>query len=159
LRRRAAGGGRPDAHAAAVALLARRDLASTELLMRLEARGYPREEIEAALAALKEMRALDDARYAHGQVLSRSERGQGPLRVREHLTGVGLPPELVEAALAAGPDWAQLAGQVRRRRFGEDCPRSEADIARQARFLQSRGFTADQIRRATGAEIGFEIPP
>ena len=144
---------RPDAYGAAVALLARRDLASAEVSTRLEARGYPGEEIASALAVLESERALDDVRYAQGQVLSRSERGQGPLRIREQLIGVGLPLPLVEAALAAGPSWAELAGHVRQRRFGEEPPRTEADAAQQARFLQYRGFTADQIRRVTGVEV------
>jgi regulatory protein len=148
--------GRPDARAAAVVLLARRDLASSELRARLEARGYPREDIEAALTILKEERALDDARYAQAQVLSRSERGQGPLRIRDHLLGAGLPPALVEAALAAGPDWAILGAEVRRRRFGVAPPATLADSAQQARFLQYRGFSADHIRQITGAELDLE---
>lgn len=146
-------GVRADAYGAAVALLARRDLASAELSQRLQARGYPVEEIEAALEVLKAERALDDARYAHGQVLSRSERGQGPLRIREHLIGVGVAAPMVEAALSAGPDWGALAGEVRRRRFGEEPPRAEEDAAHQARFLQYRGFTAEQIRRVTGVDL------
>lgn len=150
MRRRAAV--RPDAYAAAVALLARRDLACAELSARLQSRGYSREETDAALEVLKSERALDDVRYAQGQVLSRSERGQGPLRIREHLTGAGVAPQLVENALAAGPNWAELAGQVRRRRFGEEPPGTEADALQQARFLQYRGFTADQIRRVTGVD-------
>jgi regulatory protein len=137
-------------------MLARRDLASTELSKRLTARGYSREDIEAAIASLREERALDDARYAQGQVRSRSERGQGPVRIQDHLLGVGLPRALVEAALAAGPDWEILAREVRRQRFGEALPATPAGAARQARFLQQRGFSADHILRVTGAELDSE---
>jgi regulatory protein len=141
------------AHVAAVALLARRDLASAELSLRLEGRGYPREDIAAAVAALTEDGALNDARYAQGQVLSRSTRGQGPVRIRDHLLGAGVPAPLVEAALDAGPDWTALAAQVRMRRFGEAPPGGETDAAQQARYLLYRGFTATQIRLVTGVEL------
>jgi regulatory protein len=141
------------AHAAAVAMLARRDLASSELALRLEGRGFSREDIEAAVASLREEGMVDDARYAQAQVLSRSERGQGPLRIRNHLLGAGVPPPLVEAALAEGPDWAALAAEVRQRRFGSESPRGESDAAQQARFLQYRGFSGEQIRRVTGVDL------
>jgi regulatory protein len=156
LRRVTRSAGIRDARAAAVALLARSDLASLELRLRLEARGYPGRDIESALATLREEGLLDDTRHAHAQVLSRSGRGQGPVRIRAHLLEVGLPESLVEAALATGPDWTALADQVRRRRFGDDRPTTPAAVARQARFLQQRGFSSDQIRAVTGAELDPE---
>jgi regulatory protein len=139
-----------------VALLARRDLATPELRARLQARGHAAADIESAVAALREEGLLEDARYAERQVLSRSERGQGPVRIREHLLAVGLDVPLVEAALATGPDWVSLAEQVRRRHFGEGRPSAAADVARQARFLQYRGFSSDQIRKVTGAELDLD---
>ena len=36
--------------------------------------------------------------------------------------------------------------QVRRKRFGEALPQSNADRAKQARFLLQRGFTSEQVR-------------
>jgi regulatory protein len=36
------------------------------------------------------------------------------------------------------------------RRFGEDVPAEWKERARQARFLEYRGFTGDQIREALG---------
>jgi regulatory protein len=139
--------------------LARRDWASQELKAKLESQGYPAGTVEATLAALTQERLLDDSRYAQGQVLSRSERGQGPLRIGEHLRSVGLPEALIEAALADGPDWVALAGQVRRRRFGAEVPRSRAELARQARFLHYRGFSSEEIGSAMGAELDLDSPP
>jgi regulatory protein len=37
---------------------------------------------------------------------------------------------------------------VRRRKFGDDLPRAMAERAKQARFLQYRGFSTDHIRVA-----------
>jgi regulatory protein len=41
---------------------------------------------------------------------------------------------------------------VRVRRFGKTPPASWKERTRQARFLQYRGFSADHIRAATGAD-------
>jgi SOS response regulatory protein OraA/RecX len=39
------------------------------------------------------------------------------------------------------------------RRFGPQPPQNWPEQARQARFLQYRGFSMDQIRAATGASV------
>jgi regulatory protein len=45
-------------------------------------------------------------------------------------------------------DWLETIRAVRRKRFGPDLPREYAERARQARFLQYRGFDSEQIRSA-----------
>jgi len=140
------------ARAAGVALLARRDLPSSELRERLGARGFGPEATAAALAALAAEGALDDERYAHNYVAYHAGRGRGPIRIGADLRASGLPPETIEAALESGPDWRAAAAAVRERRFGKAAPASLREKARQARFLQYRGFSADHIRAATGAD-------
>ena len=140
------------ARAAAVALLARRDLPSGELRERLSARGFGTEATAAALAALAAEGALNDVRYAHNYVAYHAGRGRGPIRIGADLRARGMPPELIEAALESGPDWRALAAGARARRFGKPAPASWRERARQARFLQYRGFSADHIRAATGAD-------
>jgi regulatory protein len=140
------------ARAAAVALLARRDLPSGELGERLGAGGFSPAAIAAALAALAAEGALNDERYAHNYVAYHASRGHGPIRIGADLRARGLPPELIEAALENGPDWRAAAAAVRARRFGKTAPASWREKARQGRFLQYRGFSADHIRAATGAD-------
>jgi regulatory protein len=74
------------------------------------------------------------------------------VRIAAELRRSGLAAEPIEAALAAGPDWNALARKVCRAKFGPQPPASWAQWARQARFLQYRGFSSDHIRAATGAE-------
>jgi len=144
----------PDAaRMAAVAQLARRDFATGELRQKLERQGFHREVAAAVVAELIEERALDDGRYAENYVAYSVGRGQGPLRISADLKALGVPSELVEAALASGPDWRVLAREVRARKFGAEPPEEWAEKTRQARFLQYRGFSSDHIRAATGAEI------
>jgi len=140
------------ARAAAVALLARQDFASGELRMRLEQQGFRAQAVTEALAGLLQGRLLDDGRYAENYVSYHAARGQGPLRIATDLRAVGVAENLIEAALG-GPDWRALASQVRSRKFGPAAPSSWPDKARQARFLQYRGFSSDHIRLALGGDL------
>ena len=139
--------------AAALALLARRDWLTGELSAKLQAAGYDRQATAAVIAELVQERLLDDARYTERYVASRAERGQGPVRIAAELASLGAQRELIEAALGSGPDWPAVARAVRRRKFGAVPADSWAEKARPARFLQYRGFSADHIRAATGADL------
>lgn len=138
---------------AAVALLARRDYASGELRQKLEGQGYEAGAVAAVLADLVARKIVDDARFAENYVTWHAQRGHGPVRIAADLRALNLPAELIEAALAAGPDWRARAREVRIRRFGLEEPVTWAQKARQARFLQYRGFSSDHIRAALGADF------
>jgi len=60
----------------------------------------------------------------------------------------------VARALTDAHDWRALAREVRVRRFGARPPLDFRDRARQSRFLEYRGFTAEQIRAAMGGDEG-----
>jgi regulatory protein len=139
--------------AAALSLLARRDWLTGELSTRLQSSGCDPQVTAAVIAELLGERLLDDVRYVERYVASRAERGQGPVRIAADLASLGAPRELIEAAVESGPDWRAVAGAVRRRKFGAAPPDSWAEKARQARFLQYRGFSSDHIRAATGADL------
>jgi len=140
------------AREAAVALLAHRDFASGELHARLTARGFETAAAAAALATLATEGLLSDERYALNYVAWHAGRGQGPIRIGADLRARGLAQPLIEVALASGPDWRAAAAAARARRFGKRTPADWREKARQARFLQYRGFSADHIRAATGAD-------
>jgi regulatory protein len=138
---------------AAVALLARRDFASTELKSKLRNQGFDADTADEAVDELLRGRILDDARYAAHYVNYHGDRGQGPIRISSDLRALGLSQELIEAALTDGPDWAARAREVRIRKFGLETPREWAQKGRQARFLQYRGFSSDHIRSALGTDF------
>jgi regulatory protein len=79
-------------------------------------------------------------------------RGQGPVRIAAALRQRGLDDALIDAALAREDDWTARARKARRAKFGARAPDTWAEKARQARFLQYRGFSSDHIRSATGAD-------
>ncbi len=109
--------------------------------------------VEELIEQLRARRLLNDERYAEQFVQQHSARGQGPVRIRRDLESLGVEPGLIEAALKAVPDWAALAREVRRRRFGAKPPEVWREKGRQARFLQYRGFSNDHIRTALGTDF------
>ena len=136
---------------AALALLAGRDFGRTELARRLAKRGYPAAVVTVVVDGLVAERLLSETRFVEQFIRQHAGRGHGPVRIRAELRERGVPEAEVEAGLeAAGEDWAALARDVRRRRFGLSPPGDYAERARQARFLQYRGFSADHIRAALG---------
>jgi regulatory protein len=102
---------------------------------------------------------LNDERYAANFVAYHADRGQGTLRIARELRDLGLSEETIEAALASGPDWRALAREVRIRKFGLPAPADWAEKARQARFLQYRGFSSDHIRSAIGPDFDPDESP
>jgi len=147
------------ATAAAVALLAVRDYARGELLTKLMSRGFVQNAAQGALEALTAQGALNEARYAENYVAWHAGRGQGPLRIAAELHRHGVPDALIEAALQTGADWGVLARKICRAKFGPEPPASWRDKARQMRFLQYRGFSADHIRVATGDDPDWAEEP
>jgi regulatory protein len=137
--------------AAALALLAGRDFGRRELAERLTRRGYPVALVDAVLAELVADNSLSEDRYLEQFVSQHAARGQGPMRIRMELRERGIEASAVEQALAeAEANWVEAARQARRRRFGAAPPGDFRERAKQARFLQYRGFSAEQIRAALG---------
>jgi regulatory protein len=136
---------------AALALLAGRDFGRAELARRLARQGHPPELIAEVIDGLVAERLLSDTRFVEHFIRQHAGRGHGPARIRAELRERGVPAEEVDAGLeATGEDWAAIARDVRRKRFGSSLPADYAERARQARFLQYRGFSAEQIRAALG---------
>ena len=143
---------KPSARLAAMDLLARREHSLAELREKLAAREFDPEEIEAALAGLARQGLASDARFTEGFIAARIRKGQGPIRIRAELAERGIDAEAIARALAEAADWLALAREVRARRFGAAAPKDFRERARQSRFLQYRGFAADQIRAAMGGD-------
>jgi len=138
------------AHTAAITFLARRDFSTAELRRKLKERGYLAPAIDSALADLESSRVVDDRRYGDNLVAARARRGQGPARIRNELRRAGLDAEAVQTTMDQakedGPDFLTLARATRTRKFGDVIPKDRKERARQARFLQYRGFSTDHIR-------------
>jgi len=130
-------------------LLARREHSRLELERKLGARGFPDAVIAPVLDALEQSGVLATARFTESFIRSRLAKGQGPVRIRAELAERGVAEDQAAQLLRGDDvDWLAAARAVRRKRFGAAPPRDYRERARQARFLQYRGFTADQVRAA-----------
>jgi len=137
---------------AALNWLARRDYSRHELAGRLHRRFGDQAPVEPLLDWLEEQNFLNEQRFAEAFVRSRIDRGQGALRIRHELQQRGLPESLIDQTLAeAECDWFELARQVHQRRFDCGPGRDQKEKARQLRFLQQRGFSAEQSWKALEA--------
>ncbi len=140
--------------AKALDLLARREHSAGELRTKLRQRGYESTAVEAVLSSLAQENLLSDERFVQEFVAARVRRGSGPMKIRAELRGRGVEGESVDLALAAlkGAS-AEGAAAARRKRFGAELPKDMQSRARQARFLQQRGFSMDDIRKALKGDI------
>lgn len=129
--------------------LARRDHSEAELRRKLASRDFTADEIDATLGDLVREGLASDARFAEAFAAHRARRGQGPVRIRVELESRGVAGELIDEQLRAH-DWVAVASAARDKRFGAAAPADYREWARQARFLQNRGFTSEQVRAAFG---------
>ncbi len=130
-------------------LLAIREHSRGELRRKLQQREVAAEDIDVTLDALEGEGLLSDARFAASFVTYRAGRGQGPVRIRHELELRGVCSSLAEDALTGHP-WQETARAARIKKFGTESPEGFKERARQARFLQYRGFTSEQVRHALG---------
>jgi regulatory protein len=148
-------------YAYAITLLARRDFSSRELSRKLAERGYLEHAVEPVVEELLASNKLNDDRYSQNLVAYRARRGHGPARIRSQLKTSGLSRETIDEAVkgADAPDFLALARAVRARKFGPEIPTDRKERARQARFLQYRGFSTDHIRAVLEGDPDDESDP
>lgn len=131
----------------AIRLLARREHTRTELAHKLAGHGT-QEAIDAVLAELQASHLQSDSRFAESYVRSHAAR-LGAARLRQTLKTKGVAGELIEQHLAHDtlPGELERARTVLGRKFSA-APVDAREWARQARFLQGRGFASGIIRDA-----------
>jgi len=129
----------------ALRLLARREHARVELARKLAPYAESGEALEALLDDLAARRLLSDERYVEMRLNARAARF-GNARLAYELRTQGVSEALVATALAAGDDELVRARAVWQRKFGERAI-DDGERARQMRFLLSRGFSGETVRR------------
>ncbi len=131
-------------------LLARREHSTHELrqkLTRYDSHGH----LTDVLSALTAEGSLSDLRFARALGRSRVLSGKGPRILEQALRSHRLREDIVQSVMTDYQDlWLDLAADVRRKKFGDAVPDSFEVWAKQARFLQQRGFTTEQIGTYAG---------
>lgn len=131
----------------AMDLLMRREHAVAELQKKLANKDYDTEIVAEVIERLAEEGLVSDARFTEAFVRYRANNGRGPQRIQSELRERGVDEKIQAAYLDVGDaQWLERAAQVRCKRFGDAPPADFKERARQARFLQYRGFTSEQVR-------------
>jgi len=136
----------------ALRLLARREHSRAELVRKLERAGFSRDDIGPLLDAFEAKNWLSDRRFAESYVADHRARA-GHVKLAYDLRQRGVSDSIIESVLGDNRD-SELdrAREVWQKKFGT-APADAAEKARQMRFLQSRGFTPEVIRRAIAGGI------
>ena len=139
----------------ALKMLARRELSEAQVRQRLARRGHDEDAIDAAVARLKEERALDDARAA--EAIARNEttiKRRGKLRVARQIEHAGIAKSTARRALDevfADLDADALLEAALARRLRVSSIRDDKEFQRLYRYLIGQGFEADHVMRALTA--------
>ena len=138
----------------ALKLLARREHTRAELARKLAVDAEDPSEIEGVLDDFERRGWLSEGRVVEQRVHTLRKR-YGSRRIERDLRQKGVSDEAVATALSGlrGGE-LEAAREVWRRKFGGRLPRTPAERARQARFLQGRGFDLEVIMKVIkgGAE-------
>jgi regulatory protein len=155
---------RKSARAAALRLLAGREMSSARLAERLRSRGFSEETIADAVACLTKAHMLDDVRAAQAAARTLvTVRHRGRHRVARELERLGFAHETArdaaEAVLAEADERAVLGQVVASKLRGLRAIPDPASYRRLCAALLRRGFHADHIREALRPFWGHQHEP
>ncbi len=141
-----ASGFQPSLKGRALRLLSMREHSRQELERKLKPFEETPGELAEALDFLQAKDFINEQRVVESVVNSRSAK-LGASRVRQELQAKGLPAEAIaEAVQTMRSTELERAREVWRKKFGEP-PVDPAARAKQVRFLISRGFAAEVVKR------------
>lgn len=128
--------------------LARREHSRTELARKLAPRAESPEALEQLLDTLEARKQLSNERYAEARA-HQLARKYGAARIRADLKAKGVDEDLAERVAAGGE--LERARAILARKYRSPATTS-TERARRMRFLQSRGFAHDTIRKVLSSD-------
>ena len=130
-------------YSAGLKMLMRREHSRLELFQKLQTKGFDVDVVNNSISKLVEQNYQSDDRFSEEFIQMRFNQGKGPVKIASELKMRG-----VNTFDLSVFDWFQLAKEIRQRKFGDLSSLDFKETAKQKRFLQSRGFTVDQINQA-----------
>jgi len=135
-------------HARALRLLARREHSRAELASKLAPRALSPEALNTLLDSLEQKKQLSNERYAEARA-HQLARKYGAARIRHDLRSKGVEESI--AAKAAGGGELERARGILARKYRMPVT-TPMERARRMRFLQSRGFSHETIRKLLSSD-------
>src|SRR5436190_13038003 len=130
-------------------MLGRRELSVRQLRGRLLERDHAPEDVDRAVALLRENGALDDARVAAAYVRTALKvKGRGRLRIRRELQEMGIDADVAGNALAdafGDVDERAMVKQALDKKLRGKKITTTADYARAFQHLVRQGFTPSTV--------------
>jgi regulatory protein len=146
----------PSAYIDGLKMLGRRELSEKQVRERLARKAYEPDEIDEAVARLREERAINDQRVA--EAIARTETGirkRGKVRVRLQLERAGISRETAKQALDSVfegiDDEALIEASLRKRLRGRDTIADDREFQRLFRYLVGQGFESDRVMKTLKA--------
>jgi len=134
----------------ALEYLGKREYSYMELGQKLKAYADEDDNIPALLEDFKARGWLSDARFTE-QIVHARQSKFGSAKIAHELREKGVADELIADAIEQVKDnELENATEVWRKKF-KSSPKSREEWAKQARFLQSRGFGFDMIKKVLNA--------
>jgi regulatory protein len=154
--RKRAGKFQPSLKGRALRLLSLREHSRHELERKLAAYEETPGELAQALDFLQAKGFIDEQRVVES-VVNRRAAKLGASRVRQELMAKGLPAEAVSLAVEQlRSTELERAREVWRKKFGTP-PQDQSERAKQVRFLLTRGFGAEVVRRLVSSDTEHEL--
>jgi regulatory protein len=137
-------------------MLGRRELSEQQVRQRLARKEYEPDEIDEAVARLRDERAINDQRVA--EAIARLETGirkRGKVRVRMQIERAGIAKETAKAAIDEVfgdiDDAALLDASLNKRLRGRETIADDREFQRLFRYLIGQGFESDRVMQALRA--------
>ncbi|HTI37494.1 MAG TPA: regulatory protein RecX [Vicinamibacterales bacterium] len=145
--------GERSAYVDALYLLSRRELSERQLRGHLTEREHRPDEIESAVARLRDEGSVDDSRVARAYARTALKiKGRGRLRIQRELHEIGIPKEIAAEALAETfvdvDERALIARALEKKLRGGRPVDSPAAYARMYQHLLRQGFSPAGVSAA-----------
>ena len=126
----------------AIQILKIREHSKLELLQKLRRNNFDKDIIYSVLESVIKKKYQSDERFSNEFINMRFRQGKGPIIIRMELKKRG-----IDDIDITNYDWLSLAKEVREKKYGLDIPKDFPTANKQKRFLQSRGFSFDDINK------------
>ena len=132
----------------ALDLLARREHSAGELEKKLIEKGFSDVDATTSIEKLQANNLQCDQRFTESYVRNRAMRGFGSVKIANELY-----QRQVSEAMAADvldeyhEQWLSIGDDLYRKKYRQTKVENYNEWSKRARFLQSRGFTSEQIRK------------
>lgn len=130
-----------------IRLLAMREHSVQEMHTKLSSKTDSNDVVFEVVEELKNAKYLSDDRFTEVFIRSKLNKGYGPSRIRADLKSKGIDNSMIDEYLdPASAVWIESAQNLYLKKYGDKPVTDYNTWAKRARFMQSRGFSMEQIQ-------------